>query len=66
MPQASKRLRNEFPGGDSEALEVLEANFIVDRTGLIHRKDVNYMPTGREWDAVDYLFHEWDYAYTDK
>ena len=63
MPQASDELRAKFPGHDSEALAVIEKNFVNDK-GWISRKDVGYQPTDREWDALTYLIHEWDYAYT--
>jgi len=62
MPQATPELRKKFPGYDAEALNVLRQNFTNDR-GLIRRKDKNYKPTRREFDAIDYLFQEWDYAY---
>lgn len=65
MPQASDELRAKFPGHDSEALEVIATNFNDDK-GWITLKDPNYKPTEREWDAVDYLIHEWDYAYGSK
>lgn len=62
MPQASDELRAKFPGHDAEALEVLRKNF-RDNKGCLSLKDPNYKPTEREWDAVDYLIHEWDYDY---
>ena len=63
MPQATDELRAKFPGDDGEALDVLEQNFVVDRTGVIRKKDSAYKPTDREFDAIDYLFQEWDYGY---
>lgn len=63
MPQASPELCAKFPGDDAEALDVLEANFIVASNGIIYPKDTTYTPTGREVDAIDYLFGEWDYCY---
>lgn len=65
MPQATPELAAKFPGDDQEALEVLEANFI-ERAGVFCKKDPKYQPTEREWDAIDYLFHEWDYGYIDE
>ena len=62
MPQATKELRAKFPGHDAEALEVIAANF-VEWKGYIRKKDPLYQPTQREWDAIDYLFQEWDYCY---
>ena len=63
MPQAPDELREKFPDGDGEAWEVLEANF-VDNRGLISPKQKGYTPTDRENEAIDYLWLEWDYAYT--
>jgi hypothetical protein len=62
MPQASNELRAKFPGDDAEALEVLSQNFTEER-GVIRPKQKNYTPTQRENEAIDYLFHEWDYVY---
>jgi len=63
MPQATPELRKKFPGNDSEAMEVIAANFLVDRGGVIRKKDPKYTPTDREMDAIDYLFQEWDFGY---
>lgn len=63
MPQAPEQLRSKFPGMDREALDVIEANF-TNTKGVIRKKDAAYQPSQREWDAVDYLFQEWDYEYT--
>lgn len=65
MPQATDELRAKFPDDDAEALEVIRENFNDDK-GWITLKDPNYKPTEREWDAVDYLIQEWDYAYGTK
>lgn len=62
MPQASDELRAKFPGSDQEALEVLSANFIETKF-VFRKKDAAYVPTRREWEAIDYLFHEWDFGY---
>lgn len=62
MPQASQELRDKFPDGDAEAHDVLEQNF-VERAGVYRRKNNTYTPTRREEEALDYLFHEWDYCY---
>lgn len=62
MPQATQQLRDKFPGGDREALTVLEANFKHD-AGVFTKKTHGYVPTEREWDALDYLLDEWDYGY---
>ena len=64
MPQASEELRSKFPGGDGEALDVIDKNFVVPKGFVIHPKVKGYKPTKREDDALDYLFHEWDYGYT--
>lgn len=62
MPQASQELRDKFPGDDQEALHVIENNFTVDKGFVIRPKTAGYKPTEREDDALDYLFHEWDFA----
>jgi len=63
MPQATDELRAKFPGWDAEALQVLETNFTVGEDGVIRKKLPAYAPTPREFDAIDYLFQEWDYGY---
>lgn len=62
MPSAPDWLRDRFPGGDREALDILDANF-VETAGMFRKKEAGYVPTVREWEAIDYLFREWDYAY---
>lgn len=62
MPQASPELRAKFPGSDAEAMAVLEKNFMQSK-GIFRKKEPNYQPTQREWDAIDYMFQEWDYGY---
>jgi hypothetical protein len=62
MPQATNELRAKFPGYDSEAMEVLEKNFTHSR-GVYRKKDPSYQPTEREWDAIYYMFQEWDFGY---
>jgi len=64
MPQATNQLRRKFPNGDREALDVIEANFFINRGGFIQKKDPKYQPTDREFEAIDYLFQEWDYGYS--
>ena len=64
-PSAPEWLREKFPGQDREAFEVLRANF-TERRGVFCRKDPNYIPTAREEEALDYMFHEWDYCYHEK
>ena len=69
MPQASKELRAKFPGSDREALDVLAKHFTAGDTkhpGRIQLRNQNYQPTQREWDAITYLVHEWDYSWTGK
>lgn len=68
MPQASDELRAKFPGWDAEAEEVLKTNFTVHQPsiGIIKKRNPEYQPTEREWDAIDYLFHEWDYVFLER
>lgn len=62
-PQASKILRDKFPGSNWQALKLLDKNFNISRDGVISRKSKAYNPTSREREAIQYLFLEWDYAY---
>jgi hypothetical protein len=62
MPQATDDLRAKFPGWDAEALEVLAENF-TDTRGVFRKKNPAYQPTEREWEAINYMFQEWDYGY---
>jgi hypothetical protein len=62
MPSASEELRAKFPGSDQEAIGVLRKHFVAQK--FVWRKiDPKYKPTQREWDAINYLFHEWDWGY---
>ena len=63
MPSAIPELQEKFPGMEQQALAVLRRNFIEIRNGVIIRKDPEYQPTQREYDAIDYLFYEWDFMY---
>lgn len=62
MPQASAELRAKFPNHDQEAWDVLREHF-TDAAGVIKLKDAGYKPTMREFEAIDYLCDEWDYAW---
>ena len=62
MPSARKELQDKFPGMDAEAMEALKDNFF-ESDFVFRRNDVNYKPTPREMEALDYLFEEWDYGY---
>jgi hypothetical protein len=48
---------------DLEALEVLKKNFGVANHGILYPKDRSYIPTDKEYAAINYLFREWDYSY---
>lgn len=67
MPQAPTNLRVKFPGGLEEANEVL-ASVCTFKGGVIRPKEVGAAKrfSEREWDAIDYLIQEWDYAYAEK
>lgn len=60
MPQAPDYLRAKF-AHDGEAWAALGDNF-TDTRGLIRPKP-GHKPTDREFDAIDYLVMEWDYAW---
>ena len=62
MPSATPELQAKFPGCDREAFEVLKKNY-NEKAGVFYPKVVDYKATEREDDALDYMFHEWDYGY---
>jgi hypothetical protein len=62
MPSTSDARRARWPGFDSEAHAVLGSR------GFTMTKDWHFtapmrMLTEREWDALIYLFEEWDYGW---
>ena len=61
MPQATSELQAKFPGCDTEALDVLGDDVTIVR-GVIRPKQ-GVILTQRQYDAVEYLFQEWDYAF---
>lgn len=64
MPSAWPELQAKFPGYDQEALDVIKDNYIVSKGFVIYPKTKGYKGTQREEDALDYLFYEWDFAYS--
>jgi hypothetical protein len=62
MPQASDELRALWRN-DAHAWAHLAPNF-TEHAGDIRRKP-GYEPTERDYSALDYLFQEWDYTYSD-
>lgn len=60
MPQASDYLRGQFEH-DGAAWDVLRAHFTESR-GVIRPKN-GHAPSAAEFEAIDYLVMEWDYAY---
>lgn len=44
------------------ALKIIQPIF-NDQNGWLSLKDATYEPTRLEWEAVDYLCDEWDYAF---
>lgn len=66
MPQASDKLRAKFPGIDAQAIKELEeAGYKLTRE-FTWVKPTSHKITDRENDALDYLFHEWDYGDVEK
>lgn len=64
MAQATDELRAIWhAGGDAGALAHLAPNFTVHEGDI--RRNPGYQPTERDFSAIDYLFQEWDYTYTD-
>ena len=60
MPQASDELREKWRH-PQDALGQLERGF-VDDNGMIRCRK-GYKPTNEDYDAIDYLCYEWDFAY---
>ena len=48
-----------------KAIQTIKQNFNNSK-GSISRKDSNYKPTKKEYEAIDYLFYEWDFEYIEK
>jgi len=47
------------------AIQRLNTNFII-RIGIIYKKDKDYLPSEKEWRAIDYLCEQEDYSYNNK
>lgn len=63
MPQATDELRAEWPGGDQQAIDHLEAKgFIPTRDFQWIRPYKDYVTTSRDESAILYLIDEWDYG----
>lgn len=62
MPQGPDYLQEEF-GDDSNALAVIDTNYIVDKGFIIRPKVAGYRATALENRALDYLWLEWDFAF---
>ena len=62
MPTAPDHLREKFPGGFEEALDVIEP-YHTWRNGLIRPKAAGHVETDRERDAIDYAVLEWDFGH---
>jgi len=59
-------MRNEVANMYDKSVKILKVNFDCFK-GTYVRKDLTYIPTKKEYKAIDYLFSEWDYEYlTDK
>lgn len=66
MPQASDELRAEWPGGDYQATQ-----YLADERGFMLTRRWTWVPptpmdykdlSEREYSAILYLVHEWDYG----
>jgi hypothetical protein len=61
MPQASDELSARWTS--DSALELIQRdNYFQIQAGII-RPVKPHVPTAKELDAIDYLFHEWDFGY---
>jgi hypothetical protein len=62
MPSTSDEQRARWPGGDAEAVRVLErAGYRLNQYWSWEAPE-GHVPTARELDAIGYLVHEWDYG----
>lgn len=63
MPSAPPELQAEWPGGDLEAIQYLEAQgYRQTRAFGWRRPAPDHEPTERENSALDYLWLEWDWG----
>lgn len=62
MPSATDELRDAFPGGADEAIEVLSAAGYKLTRAWTWIPPRDHDPTKRELDAIEYLFQEWDFG----
>jgi hypothetical protein len=68
MPQATNDLREKMIQrfGDidiSGPLDFLLSRGYTEQAGLI-RGPANHISQADEWECIDFLFQEWDFAYT--
>lgn len=62
MPQGRREL-NQFWESDANALNHLKDHYIIGHNGIIRPKDEHREPTFVDWQAIEYLIHEFDYGY---
>lgn len=63
MPQASKELRDEWPGWDTQAINHLrDRGYRLTRSADWVSPPGNHEVTERDWSAIQYLIDEWDYG----
>lgn len=63
MPQASPELRAEWPDGDGQAISFLEGRgYKLTKQWEWIKPSPAHEVTPREWSAIDYLIHEWDFG----
>lgn len=65
MPQASEELRAEWPGWDAEAIAYLESRgYTLERDWTWTHPTIKTHEAmeQREWSALVYLIHEWDFG----
>lgn len=61
MPQTSEYLANKWT--EESAYNALVKNFKVINGWIKQKKDIKI--DSEEWEAIQYLIEEWDYAYGD-
>ncbi len=63
MPQASKKVDDNFKGDQTDAFDTIQEHYSISRGGVIYPDESNHTMTDKEYWAIRYLIEEWDYGY---